>query len=78
MSRAMKGDGGKMERADDAKEVVPLSLQKLRDLAESLKASMPVFRKREGERDRDRQRQRDRETETDRFAPPFSTHPACV
>ena len=40
----MKGsvEGGKMERADEAKEMVPLSLQKLRDLAESLKASMPV------------------------------------
>ena len=44
MSRATKGsgEGGKMERADEAKEMVPLSLQKLRDLAESLKASMPV------------------------------------
>lgn len=39
MSRAT---GGRREGADDSKEVVPLSLQKLRDLAESLKASMPV------------------------------------
>mmetsp|Transcript_70358 Transcript_70358/g.114285 ORF Transcript_70358/g.114285 Transcript_70358/m.114285 type:complete len:528 (-) Transcript_70358:41-1624(-) len=37
------GGGGKVDRSDDqSREVVPLSLQKLRDLAESLKASMPV------------------------------------
>jgi len=37
------GGGGRVDRSDDqSREVVPLSLQKLRDLAESLKASMPV------------------------------------
>ena len=37
-----KAGGAKAERADEAKEVVPNSLQKLRELADSLRASMPV------------------------------------
>ena len=40
--KATRSGGGRPEKDDVSKQVVPLSLQKMRDLAESLKASMPV------------------------------------